>query len=160
MTTETLRDLISKLEAAEGPDRELDGRIAWVLGWRFNGGVTPDDKDFGMWPDIAGHWHKPGDRFADIGNSAEYNDPEHGFPSGRWDDPPPYTASLDAAVGLVPEGWAPRISKASGPGRKDWSASVVEQTVMPGGYEKAEGAATGALALCIAALKAREQQDG
>lgn len=97
----TLQDLLVKVEAAESGGRELDGRIAWAFGWRFNGGVTPDDADFKDWPDIAGHWHKPGDRFADILNKAEYRSETEGFPSGRWDDPPEWTKSLDAAVALV-----------------------------------------------------------
>ena len=74
---------------------------------------------------------------------------------------PPYTASLDAAVGLVPEGWSLHMNQHDG---GEWSAELRE------GYATSYGHVALAfkhptlpLALCIAALKARkaaQSQDG
>ncbi len=72
-----------------------------------------------------------------------------------------YTASLDAALTLVPEGWFMDLSiDSSGTG---W----VVLTRPGGGFLSGEGeierhgdAAIPAAALCIAALKAREARDG
>ena len=70
---------------------------------------------------------------------------------------PHYTTSLDAALTLVPEGWEWEL---------EWEHSTVAETEIarckmgdPLLFIDPE-AATPALALCIAALKAREQADG
>ena len=75
--------LIARVEAAEGPDRELDAEIALVSGqWRCTENGT-------MWRPIP-----------DDG-------PKRGW-SGYF---PAYTGSLDAAASLVPEGWFWRCGK-------------------------------------------------
>jgi hypothetical protein len=134
-------DLIKQLEAAKGGSRELDGRIAWAFGWRFNGGVEPEDEDFALWPEIAGHWHKPGDRFADICSD---DDPA----IERWDDPPHYTTSLDAALTLVPEDWIWDVASTGAV----WvmPEDEISQQIVIGGQPDP------IIALCIAALKARQ----
>ena len=111
--------LISRLEAAEGPDRELDEDIGRAIGWAY--------QTYNSWrPPTPPHFHCP---------------------------LPEFTASLDAAVGLVQEGC-------------NWCVGA-SPTAAYCYYEDDENAlmswqhgATPALALCIAALKAREQQDG
>lgn len=98
----TRTELIAKLEAATEGSRELDCCIAYELGWRHNGFRESGEirsNEFKRIMDMAGHWHTPGDRFADILNKAEYR---KGFDEGRWpDEPPHYTTSLDAAMTLV-----------------------------------------------------------
>jgi hypothetical protein len=62
---------------------------------------------------------------------------------------PLYTTSLDAALSLVPEGWAWTVSK-------NGTAVVVTESADPSKYRRENGHATWpALALVIAALKAR-----
>lgn len=65
--------------------------------------------------------------------------------------PPTYTASIDAALQLVPEGW--RYSVA---GPNDAEASVWPADGEPGGLRAF--ASTPAQALCAAALRARAQE--
>lgn len=92
---DTLEDLAARCESATGPDRGLDGRIAYALGWRFNGlddGV--DDPDFDEWNNIGGHWAQPGGDFCPVWSA---------FNSEDYPDPPDYTASLDAAMTLYVE---------------------------------------------------------
>ena len=84
---------------------------------------------------------------------------EHEF---HWNTAPRYTTSLDAALTLVPEGWRTQLYQRDG----GWFSRLVEITtsrvVAP--FESDEkGFApvpTPALALCIAALKARITEEG
>jgi hypothetical protein len=71
----TLTELAARCEAATGPDRELDAEIAAKL--CGGSAVSPID--------LSGRYWKPGAR---------------GFCIA-----PAYTASIDAALTLVPEGW-------------------------------------------------------
>ena len=65
-----------------------------------------------------------------------------------------YTRSLDAAMTLVPEGWFALIDTR---GRADVRYAPIDQS----GYRReVADAATPALALCIAALRARLAIDG
>lgn len=76
---ETLEALLARVEAATGPDQELDGDLAVALeGWtlrKFEGDKRP------YWRD------------------AKHSNQENYF--ARKDGPPRYTASIDAAVALV-----------------------------------------------------------
>ena len=112
-------NLIAKLEAAEGPSRELDGLI--------HGAIGRVERGFNI--------HKLNPNL------------------------PAYTASLDDAVSLVPEGWRVHEFQEADDGR--WRCLVVRA--------EGRGGSSGAglywrptpdLALCIAALKAREAGDG
>lgn len=71
-----------------------------------------------------------------------------------WGRCPPYTTSIDAALTLVPEGWQWNID--NGIHCEDaahaWLGNNSPQEIVPG---TSGDAATPALALCIAALKAR-----
>lgn len=132
----TLVELAERVEAAEGPDRELDREIAreqvyWIL-------------------------HGMGEEKA-----AEIADAMAG---ARLDaDLDAYTASLDAALTLVPEGWPVfhLFNCHLGPDRWIWEADLAPQrsyaNILRG------QAATPALALCAASLRARaslEASDG
>ena len=126
----TLLALAERCEQAAGPDRELDAEIAWML-------TAQDRKRLGP-PDLRREiWHA-------------------GLPTPAWvlfenvsSFHPAYTASLDAAVTLVPEGWT-------------WGrfhSGTVECMTLNGPdnsilVERGEGIST-ALALCAAALRAR-----
>jgi hypothetical protein len=71
--------------------------------------------------------------------------------------PPPYTASIDAALTLVPEGWRWSLDWTQRPPYQDCGRADL---YAPGGGIKPPDvqdvyAATPAIALCIAALRAR-----
>lgn len=127
-----LLELASKCEAAAGPDRRLDAEIACVTKFANRRPAEPNDFD--------------GKYGYDAGNIKV----ETGFlMSDR------YTASLDAAMTLVPEEalWSVGHVGDTSPGR-------FGATVMPFGPDKFGEAATPALALCAAALRARAILEG
>ena len=127
-----MNDLIERIEAASGPDRELDHEIYEYLG-------------------------SPVVRMVSATT--------HGTDLVNW--APFYTASVDAALTLVPEGW--RIGKLEQDWRSGgWIAQLCERPTerqlqafddgVTIGWNTADtdpDAATPALALCAAALKAR-----
>lgn len=115
-----LLSLAARLEAAEGPDRELDAAISMAIG-SVSRGALP----------CKGGWVVDGKPIA----------------------APKFTASLDAAMTLLPEGslWA-FGSMEDGPfARVLWPNADGTYT---GNYLEVS-AATPALALCAASLKAR-----
>lgn len=142
-----LSDLIERLEKATGPDRELDVAIGFAVGRiRERDGnylyATGNDSDMVVEPN-------------------EYDDHLVSQPLSY------YTASIDAALTLVPEGsWAGldpiffdepgRVLFDAIICRPDWS-----QWTPAGEWigRKEARAATPALALCIAALRARLSQE-
>jgi len=95
-----MAELIERLEAADGPCRELEYRIAYALGWRFDGFEGEDqsrdqetlsDQDFADLGMMAGAWKLPHqDRWP-----TDFDPP-------RWNDcPPEWTSSIDAALTLA-----------------------------------------------------------
>jgi hypothetical protein len=100
-----LSDLIERVEAATGPDRELDYRLAYFLGWRFSGFEWAkqsrdqdwlSDDEFATLDEMAGGWKRPDQK-------------EWPYPGTNTNEVPLWTASLDAAIGLVERvlpGWA------------------------------------------------------
>ena len=74
-----LIELAERVEALAGPDREVDFAIARTLGWREVGNPT-------CAMGLMGRWYHPDGKMTDHLGS------------------PRYTASLDAAMTLVPEG--------------------------------------------------------
>lgn len=127
--TEHLRELISRLEALTGPDREVDGLIALHLGWRFE--VKPMDS--------KPYWREPG--------------------QDQWwrrvrEGPPHFTKSIDAALRLVPDGlfWLLAYGRTR-PDEPLGGAQIVDPTTERV-IAEAE-AETPAIALCSAATKAR-----
>jgi hypothetical protein len=73
-----MRDLIARIEAATGPDRELDVAIAQAIGWRHVAGQA------WLRPEDAAHAKKS--------RRGALNYERHSVPT--------YTASLDAALTL------------------------------------------------------------
>lgn len=124
------QDLIARLEKLPGPDRELDADIFRALGWRSFGGIFNQ-----QW------WEGPsGERCKAV---------------------PFFTASIDAALTLVPEGYC-WLSRSH-----DGSKNLAGNGSGAGGFANVHAnrddaifftafAATPAIALCIAALKARQ----
>lgn len=121
--------LAGRVEGLSGPDRALDAEIAWLTRWRWDG------------------WEDEDVRIED--RSLEYviERVENGFNS-IWRNVPRYTASLDAAMSLVPKGSPWKVQD-----HPDWSVSAVVD--VEEGY-----ATTAALALCAAALRAITSQEG
>lgn len=71
-------------------------------------------------------------------------------------EPQPYTASLDAAMTLVPEGW--RVSDLYE--FENGNATAAVRASNPARMERSKECATPALALCAAALRAQEAHNG
>lgn len=144
--------LAERVEGATGADRELDRDIA-VLVY----GLTPDpDYDPGaMWRNAFGRrinfWpcSHAGPENVEAGDM--------GHMTG-WTvfDFPPFTASLDAAVSLVPEGWSVTLSWPGEFQGVPWAhLKSVERNPFGMGEAISGRAATPALALTAACLKAR-----
>jgi len=119
----TLEDLAARVEALEGPDRRIDVEIAWLTCWRWDGWEEGDIR-------IEGR---------DLAYLFERVDQGH---NSIWLSIPRYTASLDAAMTLAPQGWF-RLQA----GKDDWIALGLTGTWRRG--------AAPALALTAAALHAR-----
>lgn len=113
--------LLSRLQSLTGPDREIDAEIALAFGWTHT--KLPRDG--------RAYWRKPGvtDWWDRVSNG-----------------PPRYTASIDAALMLLPDEtpWQMQTSP-----NGSFNAYVWD---VPG-----ESNATPAIALCIAFEKAKEE---
>jgi hypothetical protein len=137
MTPDNQAELIARLEKATGPSRELDAAIfIKVTPGVKEAGRIDVDKDRG----VVGWWPK----------DAPYQ-------SAR--DVPAYTASLDAAMTLVPEGWSWCVFSEVRMGPELVRIGLAKVETFARCFGSGKGftcpAATPALALCIAALKAR-----
>jgi len=78
--------LLSRLQSATGPSRELDAEIALANGWTHQK-LKPEN---GRGGDSKPYWRKP--------NETKYYIPEE-------QGPPRYTESIDAALTLKPKGY-------------------------------------------------------
>jgi hypothetical protein len=130
-----LSAIIERLERAAGPDRELDGDIALAID------LVP-----------AHHEREPkassiydGGHFHHVWSAERPNEYDQ---EGRGYTAPAYTASLDAAMTLA-EGFGGQVTFF-----KDGTAKAFLWQPYPLAVEGK--AASPAIALCIAALKARE----
>ena len=165
-----LEAVIEGVEGLDGPDREVDVLIAAALDWRTSD-HHPDD------PTIRQRVATHGAVYMAV--QAE----RHG---SIWSTVlPRFTASIDAALGLVPEGWGSHVTTTpdgggaarvwenrlvdQGPGRSkttdyrefdttglvqhnSWRRDVTEWV------REFKHKPSGAIALCIAALRARQAQ--
>lgn len=123
-----LIELAERCEKAEGPDRELDADIAQAFGHK----VSPQTANYTMEMFYAIEWQKP-----------------HPY-AGMKEPCPAWTASLDAALTLVPP-WSWRVGNlASGRAFADLGTQKSLQCI--------EGA-TPALALCAAAIRASAERE-
>lgn len=137
-----LSDLIARLEAAQGGSEELSREISEAIGWRQE---SVGDESRGYFVPRYVVWFDPSGARKEAGQLY-----------------PPFSQSLDAALTLVPERWNYQLLKTGGvllSSGKPFSASIkapseygwVDPPYPSDGY-----ADTMPLALCIAALKARE----
>jgi hypothetical protein len=121
------RDLIARIEAATGPDRELDDAIADAI---YTGKHRCCIK--GLSDEAGGMW-----MFT--------------YPNGSIGSSLRFTGSIDAALTLVPEGHQWSLAECAMPGR--YYAELGPRKASVWSFDAQ--AATPALALCAAALKAR-----
>ena len=126
-----MRALIEQVEQATGPDRELDAAITRLVS-------IPADAEEVRWSP-RGEMRELRGRVFDGGGWGD-----------EWWEVPTYTASLDAAVSLVPSGWGWAI-KAKMEGA-EFSSSCWNYLT---GHGPSTLGATPALALVAAALRAR-----
>lgn len=129
-------ELIAKLEAATGPDRALDGEI-------FKACYPNRD-----WLEFADGWCA--------------RDPDDGC---AFDVAPKYSASIDAALTLVPEGWGGSIHFSEDRPDCELHCTVslgrsypTNANAYAGKSGKDATRASVALAICIAALRAKDSQ--
>lgn len=131
-----LNELASRVEALDGPCRKTDGDIWEELG------LAPTEAECG------GPFGFERGRYCDMGawRAPEFNQPA----PDRVRAAPAYTASLDAAKTLVPEGWEWTVT----------SAGYAECRHPTHGRKDKHGfAETPAPALCAAALRARSTME-
>lgn len=148
------KGLIKDLEAATEGSAELDAEVAFAFGWRHSMHDDMDDANeaYDLAPselvDCAGVW-----RHADTPPHTFETDRDPRYRNSYYSDPPRYTRSLDDAVHAL-----------------EGVSSFESQRPIEGGYEIAASlrsgkavigvAKTRPLAICIAALKAKEASDG
>ena len=132
--------LSDQVEAATGADRELDALIYLAL-------HLPDWRKGSPWKKTNG-WFKP-----DCATDAMAFFFHDGM--GSHKTAPAYTASIDAALMLVPEGWSWSLGEQRGVGKfRGWLNDHNTPDGLAVRHVDAD-AATPALALCAAALRAR-----
>lgn len=134
--------LIKELEEATAPSRELDAAIA----------VT-------AFPEKYIHCDKPNKPGCVYINHNKT--PYHGGDIGPISqcDAPRFTASIDAALALVPEGWWWNVEDTR-IGDMNWFGAYLSDCPLvdkdePATHIPGSSSASPAIALCIAALKAR-----
>ncbi len=140
-----LQDLLVTLGKAEEGSRELDAEIAVAVRCL----VDHLDNEVPEWADRNfPHW-----RALPLGSvEVVHTDGTGGL---NW-LPPYFTTSIDSALTLVPEGWGWSVSDRAPAPHKGRGFVHTKQLVVSPLFRHGEAtAATTALALCIAALKAR-----
>jgi hypothetical protein len=134
-----MNDLVARLEAATGPDGDLDMAIFKSLGWKE---VYFGDNSRGYFVPHYKQWQHEDGRT------------RRALPEAV----PMYTASIDAALTLVPEDWFFHISR--------FSLDVSEPRCDASVYRRSDrecfqsDGPTIALAICIATLRARTAMSG
>jgi hypothetical protein len=142
-------DLIAALEKAEGPSRELDLLINLTL--RLDDDVAQVVKSRRGFDSHEGmSWEM--NRSAVV--FQKYDADGRCFYHGSY-PLPAYTASLDAALSLVPAGMAWRIEPTI-PSDARWGRYRAGVTTWDKPYDLLCYGPTPAIALCIAALRAKE----
>lgn len=134
-----LIELAERCEKSIGPDRDLDALIMATLFRRENRLIgTREEMDDGSWRHIK---------------TCVWVDPA----TDEWVSTAAreFTSSIDAAMTLVPQGFAVELSEAWGPGRKDWTATMKRRSIDGAGTWPKANSDKPALALCAAAMRAR-----
>lgn len=134
-----LSDLIARLEAATEGSRALDCEVALAVGWttRIHKPQTNYDME---WVE----WLPPRGKLAEVSTVVDR-----------------YTRSIDAALTLVPAGFDYGFSYSKKDGLEAWVQRPFREGICHQGYapEGADDDKTRALAICIAALKARADNE-
>jgi hypothetical protein len=138
MTRDELLALAARVEAATGADQILDAAVLLVVS-----------------PELASRpWEQ-----------VTYPDRKRAFFADRSDpdgsnvvSPPAFTSSLDAAASLVPDGWDGGVYWSRRSGSAAHLHLVADDRIAPPATSK--GAATSALALTAAAIRAKAQEAG
>lgn len=142
-----MKELIERIESASGPDRELDAMI-WAS--TVNGYIEGRS----IWYNDKG-WVKTAVALGDgmVRERKRLGDPA---------DAPAYSASIDAAVSLVPEGWRWMAGHREHPHARAYVENGAPAFAGFGSRRNPDQlwfevtAATPALALCVASLRAHE----
>jgi hypothetical protein len=124
MDSKELLALAERVEGAAGADRELDFDIARMLGWTQHS----DEGDRVYVSKVSLWWAEPGRDWSTCSN------------------PPAYTASLDAAMGLLSDGYL----------RLNVTSEGAEALASTGNWHRA---ATAPLAVCSVVLRALATQE-
>lgn len=136
----TIAELIEKLEVATKPSRELDALVECEL-------RRLQAYEVGLSDSLRAHWRLIGARGEVIDGQelTRYHVPE-------------YSSLVDAALTLIPRGhrWYVADGDYSSSDRPVASVYQTDQLLQSGSLPRSVGA-TPAIALCIAALKARAQ---
>jgi hypothetical protein len=132
-----LLELAARVEGLQGPDREVDARIAHAIKWRWDaweeGDIRIEDRPLEYVIDRVQNSH-----------------------NSIWRNLPRYTASVDHAMSLVPEGWGYGLDYApSGSGLRFTLGSPDLEPVFVNGE-----AMTLPRAITAAALRARAHGGG
>jgi hypothetical protein len=133
MTDPEIAAIVAKIEAATGPDRDIDGWITCA--------IDPDRQT------IVDHVPGQFPQEPIYGPIRCIMEETGGKDGADYIAAPAYTASIDAAMSLVPDNARLQFQSFGGPGPM-WLVSPNERYV---------SAATPALALCAAALRAHLQ---
>jgi hypothetical protein len=145
-TREKLLELAERCEAATGPDAKLDEAIEKALPCSRRFAEDNPHAPPTQWNERGAAFH--GARIGDCDNFDEYVSPH-------------YTASLDAAMTLVPEGWETSIYIGGENANVQMETPAMRDEWFDEGGGPIDGTApTPALALCAAALRAREEDRG
>lgn len=128
----SLNELIEKIEAAGGPDPELDREVMMAAGYRY------EQRDIGC-------------RYEDGSVALDWVYVDTKTDKWRSTHPLEFTASIDAAMTLIPSGWHRSMFDADN-GDALCKLERDEQGIHTRGK-------TWPLALCAAALKARQEDN-
>ena len=131
----THNELAARIERAEGPDRALDAEIAVAV---YGGEIVWKMTNYTM-------ESYPARRYASAQHVGGYGN----------DHVPEYTASIDAAMQLVPSGWKLRQMHFNAPCADDRKWHLNLRGGKEGGDRFVGRGSTPALALSAAALRAR-----
>lgn len=133
----TMNDLIERIEAASGPDREIDREIMLSSGYRY------EQRDIGC-------------RYEDGSVALDWVYVEIKTDKWRSTHPLSFTSSIDAALTLVPEGFEWSLEYQAGHHvSSDGECMVAIAKLGDPCRDWESTSATPALALCAAALKSR-----
>lgn len=134
--TKELNELADRLEAATGPDRELDKEMHKLFCEVPE--LAPKNHSYG-WREEKTYW------WCDIGE--DQRTPRKTITPKR------YTSSIDAAMTLVPDGWETAIYLGGVNANVQMETEEMRQKM--GFFPIDATAVTPALAICVAALRAR-----